>query len=266
MFRQRDLTRVRIGFCGMDLATGPVPTTPGLRSSRSSPRDQPVPHAPIRLLRFPRSTPPPVPSARPLGFSVRSQRDSLGFNPQTINGSRSYPRRREVQSRRAVGSIAKFRKKDMRRGSGEAGSGGQQMGSGRQRRASRGAAAGRRRGRDDGLAPSFFTRYPPHDCLEGRGVVSGAYAANVSGFRMRGADHAGPREKLSATRSLSAPSERQRLSAAETLVRHPGVSHAGYFALVLVSWRPGVLSNRYPMQLHWRVVGHSMYKGCSTVN
>ena len=75
------------------------------------------------------------------------------------------------------------------------------------------AAAGRRRGRADGLAPSFFTRYPPHDCLEGRGVVSGAYAANVSGFRMRGADHAGPREKLSATRSLSAPSERQRLSA-----------------------------------------------------
>ena len=79
------------------------------------------------------------------------------------------------------------------------------------------AAAGRRRGRDDGLAPSFFTRYPPHDCLEGRGVVSGAYAANVSGFRMRGADHAGPREKLSATRSLSAPSERQRTSADETL-------------------------------------------------
>ena len=87
--------------------------------------------------------------------------------------------------------------------------------SGGQRRAA--AAAGRRRGRDDGLAPSFFTRYPPHDCLEGRGVVSGAYAANVSGFRMRGADHAGPREKLSATRSLSAPSERQRLSADETL-------------------------------------------------
>ena len=48
-------------------------------------------------------------------------------------------------------------------------------------------------------------------------MVSGAYAANVSGFRMRGADHAGPREKLSATRSLSAPSERQRLSAAEPL-------------------------------------------------
>ena len=48
-------------------------------------------------------------------------------------------------------------------------------------------------------------------------MVSGAYAANVSGFRMRGADHAGPREKLSATRSLSAPSERQRLSADEPL-------------------------------------------------
>ena len=124
MFRPCDLTRVRIGFCGMDLATGPVPKTLRLRSSRSSLRDQPVPRVPIRLLRFPRSTPPPVPSARPSGFSVRSQRDSLGFNPQTINGSRSYPRRREVQSRRAVGSIAKFRKKDMRRGSGEAGNGG----------------------------------------------------------------------------------------------------------------------------------------------
>ena len=48
-------------------------------------------------------------------------------------------------------------------------------------------------------------------------MVSGAYAADVSGFRMRGANHAGPREKLSATRSLSAPSERQRLSAAEPL-------------------------------------------------
>ena len=55
-------------------------------------------------------------------------------------------------------------------------------------------------------------------------MVSGAYAADVSGFRMRGADHAGPREKLSATRSLSAPSVRQRTSADETLafwrVRH----------------------------------------------
>ena len=67
-------------------------------------------------------------------------------------------------------------------------------------------------------------------------MVSGAYAAKVSGFRMRGADHAGPREKLSATRSLSAPSERQRLSADEMLAWHPGVSHAGYFALVLVSF------------------------------
>ena len=213
MFRPCDLTRVRIGFCGMDLATGPVPKTLRLRSSRSSLRDQPVPRVPIRLLRFPRSTPPPVPSARPLGFSVRSQRDSLGFNPQTINGSRSYPRRREVQSRRAVGSIAKFRKKDMRQAAARQAAAG-----------SRWAAAGRRRGRDDGLAPSFFTRYPPHDCLEGRGVVSGAYAANVSGFRMRGANHAGPREKLSATRSLSAPSVRQRTSADETLafwrVRH----------------------------------------------
>ena len=27
------------------------------------------------------------------------------------------------------------------------------------------AAAGRRRGRDDGLPPSFFTRYPPQDVV-----------------------------------------------------------------------------------------------------
>ena len=84
----------------------PVPTTLRLRSSRSSPRGQPAPHVPNRPLRFPRSTPPPVPSARPSGFSVRSQRDSLGFNPQTINGSRSYPRCREVQSRRATHSLS----------------------------------------------------------------------------------------------------------------------------------------------------------------
>ena len=28
------------------------------------------------------------------------------------------------------------------------------------------ATAGRRRGRDDGLPPSFFTRYPPQDLVE----------------------------------------------------------------------------------------------------
>ena len=84
----------------------PVPTTLRLRSSRSSPRGQPVPHVPNRPLRFPRSTPPPEPSARPSGFSVRSQRDSLGLNPQMINGSRSYPRCREVQSRRATHSLS----------------------------------------------------------------------------------------------------------------------------------------------------------------
>ena len=131
------------------------------------------------------------------------------------------------------------------RGSGWAAAGRAAAGRAAAGQCSRWAAAGRRRGRDDGLAPSFFTRYPPHDCLEGSGVVSGAYAANVSGFRMRGADHAGPREKLSATRSLSAPSERQRLSADGPLARRPGVSHAGYFALVLVSWRPGVFATAY---------------------
>ena len=56
-------------------------------------------------------------------------------------------------------------------------------------------------------------------------MVSGAYAADVSGFQGGGADHAGPREKLSATRSLSAPSERQRLSADEPLAFWRGRHH-----------------------------------------
>ena len=73
------------------------------------------------------------------------------------------------------------------------------------RRDSGKATTGRRRGRDDGLPPSFFTRYPPHDCLEVSGVVSGAYAADVSGFRLRGADRAGPREKLYGTRRSRLP-------------------------------------------------------------
>ena len=38
-------------------------------------------HAPNRRPRFPRSTPPPGPSAHPSGFSIRSQQDSIGFNP-----------------------------------------------------------------------------------------------------------------------------------------------------------------------------------------
>ena len=38
-------------------------------------------HAPNRPPRFPTSTPPLGPSAHPSGFSIRSQRDSIGFNP-----------------------------------------------------------------------------------------------------------------------------------------------------------------------------------------
>jgi hypothetical protein len=38
-------------------------------------------HAPNRPPRFPTSPPPPGPSARPSGFSIRSQQDSIGFNP-----------------------------------------------------------------------------------------------------------------------------------------------------------------------------------------
>ena len=40
-----------------------------------------LPHAPTRRPQFPRSTPPPGPSAHPSGFSIRSQQDSFGFNP-----------------------------------------------------------------------------------------------------------------------------------------------------------------------------------------
>jgi len=38
-------------------------------------------HVPNRRPRFPTSTPPPGPSAHPSGFSIRSQQDSIGFNP-----------------------------------------------------------------------------------------------------------------------------------------------------------------------------------------
>ena len=38
-------------------------------------------HVPNRPPRFPTSTPPPGPSAHPSGFSIRSQQDSIGFNP-----------------------------------------------------------------------------------------------------------------------------------------------------------------------------------------
>ena len=41
-------------------------------------------HAPNRPPRFPTSTPPPGPSAHPSGFSIRSQKDSLGFNPTAV--------------------------------------------------------------------------------------------------------------------------------------------------------------------------------------
>ena len=41
-------------------------------------------HAPNRPPRFPTSTPPPGPSSHPSGFSIRSQKDSLGFNPTAV--------------------------------------------------------------------------------------------------------------------------------------------------------------------------------------
>lgn len=59
-----------------------MPTTPGPRILRSSPRRKPPPHVPNRRPRFPTSTPPPGPSAHPSGFSIRSQQDSASFNPR----------------------------------------------------------------------------------------------------------------------------------------------------------------------------------------
>ncbi len=58
-----------------------VPTTLRPRISRSSPRRKPPPRVPNRRPWFPTSTPPPGPSAHPSGFSIRSQQDSIGFNP-----------------------------------------------------------------------------------------------------------------------------------------------------------------------------------------
>ena len=49
---------------------------------RSSPRRKPPPRVPNRRPRFPTSTPPPGPSAHPSGFSIRSQQDSVSFNPR----------------------------------------------------------------------------------------------------------------------------------------------------------------------------------------
>ena len=49
-------------------------------------------HVPNRPPRFPRSTPPPGPSARPSGFSIRSQRDSaLAFGSAIPSAFRPRP-------------------------------------------------------------------------------------------------------------------------------------------------------------------------------
>ena len=52
------------------------------RALRSSPRRKPPPRVPNRPPWFPTSTPPPGPSAHPSGFSIRSQQDSVSFNPR----------------------------------------------------------------------------------------------------------------------------------------------------------------------------------------
>ena len=69
-----------------------MPTTPGPRISRSSPRRKPPPHVPNRRPRFPTSTPPLGPSAHPSGFSIRSQRDSaLAFGSAIPSAFRPRP-------------------------------------------------------------------------------------------------------------------------------------------------------------------------------
>ena len=59
-----------------------MPTTLRPRISRSSPRRKPPPRVPNRPPWFPTSSPPPGPSAHLSGFSIRSQQDSIGFNPR----------------------------------------------------------------------------------------------------------------------------------------------------------------------------------------
>ena len=93
-----------------DASSGP--TTLRATLSRSSPWDTPRMSAilgadehgpfafPIGICGSQGLAPPPETSAHPSGFSLRSQQDFPGFNPQTINGSLSYPRCHGVQFRR----------------------------------------------------------------------------------------------------------------------------------------------------------------------
>ena len=93
-----------------DASSGP--TTLRATLSRSSPWDTPRMSAilgadehdpfafPIGVCGSQGLTPPPETSTHPSGFSLRSQQDFPGFNPQTINGSLSYPRCHGVQFRR----------------------------------------------------------------------------------------------------------------------------------------------------------------------
>ena len=58
-----------------------MPTTLRLRFRAQTRGGSLLHHVPNRPPRFPTSAPPPGPSAHPSGFSIRSQRDSIGFNP-----------------------------------------------------------------------------------------------------------------------------------------------------------------------------------------
>ena len=58
-----------------------MPTTLRLRCRAQARGGSLLHHVPNRPPRFPTSTPPPGPSAHPSGFSIRSQQDSVSFNP-----------------------------------------------------------------------------------------------------------------------------------------------------------------------------------------
>ncbi len=58
-----------------------MPTTPRPRFRAQALGGSLLHHVPNRPPWFPISTPPPGPSTHPSGFSVRSQRGSIGFNP-----------------------------------------------------------------------------------------------------------------------------------------------------------------------------------------
>ena len=76
-----------------------MPTTLRLRFRAQTRGGSLLHHVPNRPPRFPTSAPPPGPSAHPSGFSIRSQRDSIGFNPTAFKTPVRTPVATEFNSR-----------------------------------------------------------------------------------------------------------------------------------------------------------------------